>query len=95
MKNRFEKLSIDSDSATTRYEAFIRANNETTKHLIPIKKKGKRESFANHPDIVNARRILQKKTEQYHINKSRKCREAVNETKNCYTSAMKYSKRPN
>ena len=50
VKNRFNLLIDESESATSRYGRFVEASQEPADKVIPVKESNKRTKFSNDPD---------------------------------------------
>ncbi len=55
VRNRFDALANDNQSATEKYEHFIVANQEVTQELVPELPGRKSELLNKHPRVVQAR----------------------------------------
>lgn len=81
VKNRFDLLVTESQTATERYQCFLDANNETSQLLLPKKEKKKGSKVANDPTVKAAREQLEQCSEKYHLDATEDNRISVQEGK--------------
>ena len=55
VKNCYAELCDESDDTTEKYSKFVKANDETAKHLITPKSSNQRKNISNHPEVVHQR----------------------------------------
>ena len=60
-RNKYTALTKDTDSATERYENFIKVNNEVASELIPKDFKQRKTQFSKDIRVNEARNIMQDK----------------------------------
>ena len=65
IKNRFNQLCEENETATEKYEHLIKANEETAKQLLPNKTKRKRTQYAKDKRVIAARQTVDEVYEQY------------------------------
>ena len=87
VKNRFDLLTTEDQTATERYQSFIKANDETSKFLLPKKEKKKRSTIACDPNVVAAREELKQRSNEYHKEACEENRISVQEGKQKLESA--------
>ena len=59
VKNRYEMLHLENESATEAYEHFIQANKEVAKEIIPQRTRAKRKRTSDDARVQNARKAVQ------------------------------------
>ena len=55
VRNRFEVLGVEEESATDRYDRFIKANKEAAEKIVPLRNRAKKTRFSSDPRILKAR----------------------------------------
>ena len=68
VKNRYSELCNDDMAVTSKYQAFMTANEEATKELIPHKRKTRKKISANDPRICEARQNVNSAFSSYQHN---------------------------
>jgi hypothetical protein len=81
LRNKFSELYDENNTATEQYDALTEANNFAAEKTLPHVKKGKFFKHANHPNIQQARKKVEKLTKRYNINKSKIVRKSLQEAK--------------
>ena len=81
VRNRFEGLEIEDESATDRYERFIKANQEATEKVIPLKKKAHKTRFSSNPRVIAARDAIKDSYQKYQKSASDNDRETYEAAK--------------
>ena len=83
VRNRYEALSKEEDTATERYQCFVDANNEVTERLIPKKKKALKNIMAEDCDVERARKEVKKAFNAYDKRPSRSKQKELQRKKEC------------
>ena len=65
VKNRFEVLSTEGESATEKYQQFIEANKEKAEEILPQRKRRKKANTSNDDRVQNARTQVQEAFTKY------------------------------
>ena len=68
VRNRFEVLEDEEESATNKYDRFIKANKEAAEKFIPLRKRAKRTRFSSDPRVTKARDEIKHAYEVYQHN---------------------------
>ena len=55
VRNRFEVLGIKEESATDRYDRFIKAIKEGAEKIVPLRNRAKKTCFSSDPRVTKAR----------------------------------------
>ena len=55
VRNRFEVLGVEEESATDRYDRFIKANKEAAEKIVPLRNRAKKTRFSSDPRVIKAR----------------------------------------
>ena len=74
VRNRFEALEIEDESATDKYERFIKANQEAAEKVIPLKKRNHKTRYSNDPRVIAARDEVRDAYQKYQKSTSDKYR---------------------
>ena len=65
VRNRYEALLKDEDTATERYQCLVDANNEAAEKLVPKKKKSLKNVLAEDLEVEKARKEVQQAFSAY------------------------------
>ena len=65
VKNRFQLLEEEDDSASERYEKFTEANKEAAEKVIPVKNKSRKACFLSDPRVTKAREEIKAAYDTY------------------------------
>ena len=90
LRNRFNELHDESSSATSQYDAFVKAKDHAATVALPLLPKCRQRKHANYPSIVEKRKHVDQLTHKYNISKSRIVRKRLQEAKN--ELAQEYSR---
>ena len=92
VRNRFLPLQDQNETATEKYDRFIKATQEATEEVIPTKEKGKRAKFSSDPRVVTARENIKGAYNKYEQATSDECRikykEAKKDLEEVYNTVM-------
>ena len=61
VRNRYNVLAKDEDSAMEKYENFIKVNSEVASELVPTVSKQRKTQFTKDTKVNEARKIMQDK----------------------------------
>ncbi|XP_030839582.1 uncharacterized protein LOC115923289 [Strongylocentrotus purpuratus] len=81
VRNRFQPLEKEEESATERYERFITAHKEATEKVIPVKKKTRKLHFPNDTRVISARNKINKAYMEYQKDTSDENRQIYKQAK--------------
>jgi len=70
LRNRFNELHDESSSATSQYDAFVKAKDHAATVVLPLLPKCRQRKHANYPSIVEKRKRVDQLTNKYNISKS-------------------------
>ena len=65
VRNRFKVLEDEEETATDKYDRFIKANNEAAEKIIPVRKRSHKTRFSSDPRVVTARDQIKDKYNLY------------------------------
>ncbi|CAH1244595.1 Hypp7340 [Branchiostoma lanceolatum] len=87
VRNKFQPLQEETETATERYGRFITANEEAAEKTIPIKKREKRVRYSSDPRVTQARdevnrsnEVFLQNTQEENRQKLKRARKALEET---------------
>ena len=81
VKNRYEMLHVENESAIEAYEHFIQANKEVAKEIIPQRKRAKGKRNSDDARVQNARKDVQHRFNKYQNNQSSTNQESLQKAK--------------
>ncbi|XP_078661569.1 uncharacterized protein LOC144905694 [Branchiostoma floridae x Branchiostoma belcheri] len=79
--NRFQPLKDLDESATERYERFIKATEEAAEKVVPLRKRGRRARHSEDPRVAKVRHELNEVYGRYKENTSEANRQEYRQTK--------------
>ncbi|XP_072050064.1 uncharacterized protein [Amphiura filiformis] len=79
--NRFQPLEEMEETATERYERFIKANREAAEKVIPVKKKNRKVRLSSDIRVVRARDDIRETYDAYQLDATERNRHRYKETK--------------
>ena len=89
VRNRFEVLGVEEESATDRYDIFIKANKKAAEKIVPLRDRPKRTRFSSDPGVIKARDeikdayvIYQQNTTEGNRAKYKKAKDSLEEVYN-------------
>ena len=82
LRNKFSELHDESSSATTQFDALIKAKDHAAAETLPLLQKCHQSKHANHPSIIERRKKVDQLTHKYNVHKSRIIRKRLQEAKN-------------
>jgi len=91
LRNRFNELHDESSSATSQFDALVKAKDHAASEALPLLQKCHHTKHASHPSIVERRKKVDQLTHKYKVNKSRIIRRRLQEAKN--ELSQEYSRR--
>ena len=60
VRNRFQSLDKLDETATERFDRFIKANKEAAEKIIPIRRRTRKANISNDPRVTVARENVNK-----------------------------------
>ena len=81
VRNRFEVLENEEESASEKYERFIKANKEAAELVIPVKKRAHKTRFSSDTRVIKARDNIRDAYETYQNNTTDDRRESYKSAK--------------
>ena len=70
LRNRYSALYAEDSNISEQYGALVQANEHAAEATLPLVKRSKQERFANNPNIIEARKRVEKLNHSYKIQKS-------------------------
>ena len=82
LRNRFSELNDESSSATSQFDALVKAKDHAAAETLPLLKKSHRTKHASHPSIIEKRKKVDQLTHKYNVHKSSIIQKRLQEAKN-------------